>query len=86
MASKNAAFYSCKFNRSETIKSHRTLEAAIKAAGDFGMVFDKGLNIERQVHRMANNQLSSFAEGSRSHESMDFKFSDELLKLGLIVK
>lgn len=47
MASKNAAFYSCKFNRPETIKSHRTLEAAIKAAGDFGMVFDIENNTER---------------------------------------
>lgn len=86
MASKNAAFYSCKFNRPETIKSHRTLDAAIKAAGDFGMVFDKESMKEHQVHLMSNKQLKSFVEGSSSHESMDFKFSDELLKLDLIDK
>lgn len=84
MASKNAAFYSCKFNRAETIKSHRTLEAAIKAAGDFGMVFDRANNIERQVHLMSNNRLMSFPEGSKNHDTMNFKFSEELSKLNLI--
>lgn len=84
MASKNSAFYSCKFNRVETIKSHRTLEAAIKAAGDFGMVFDRENNIERHVHLMSNNRMMSFPEGSKNFDAMDFKFSDELRKLKLI--
>lgn len=86
MASKNAAYYSCKFNRAETIKSHRTLEAAIKTAGDFGMVFERESSTERQVHLMSNNQMKSFPEGSKNHEYMDFKFVNALLELELIVK
>lgn len=84
MASKNAAFYSCKFNRPETIKSHRTLTAAMKAAGDFGMVFDTETNTEKQVHLMSNNRLMSFSKGSENHLSMKFNFSDKLIEFGLI--
>ncbi|MEZ8733790.1 hypothetical protein [Vibrio sp. 10N.239.312.D08] len=84
MASKNAAFYSCKFNRPETIKSHRTLASAIKMAGDYGMIFDRRANIERQVHMMSNGQLESFSEGRQYYAPMQFKFSEQLVSQGLI--
>lgn len=72
MATKNAAFYSVKFNRADTIKSHRTESAAIKAAGDYGMIFDAENKKQFHIHAMSNNTMQKFEEGSRSFERMNF--------------
>jgi len=78
MATKNAPFYSAKFNRPDTIKSHRSKRAAINAAGDFGMIFETESEKEFHVHTMANNTLSAFVEGSNQYENMNFKFKSAL--------
>ncbi len=84
MASKNALFYSVKFNRIETIKSHRTKISAIKSVGNFGMIFDTEKNKEFQVHAMSNNTLKAFEEGTQGYHAMDFKMKSLLLSEQLI--
>ena len=84
MATKNALFYSCKFNQQETIKSHRTKPAAIKAAGDYGMIFDVTLEKEFHVHAMSNDTLKAIEEGRQGYEEMDFKMKSVLQKDQLI--
>lgn len=84
MATKNAPFYSCKFNRSDTIKSHKTKESAMKSAKDFGMIFETESSAEFQVHAMSNNTLRAFKEGTRGYDHMDFKMKVALEKEQLI--
>ncbi|MDP2566391.1 hypothetical protein [Pseudoalteromonas marina] len=84
MAKANAPFYSMKFNRIETVNSHKTKEAAKKKAGDFGMIYETLNDKESQVHVMSNNTLQSFSAGSRSHAKMDKSFKDYLLDLELL--
>lgn len=55
-----ANFYSCKINRPATLKRHRTLNAAKKAAGDFGFVYDSENDSVFQIFKMSNNSLSKF--------------------------
>jgi hypothetical protein len=85
MATKNAPFYSMKFNRAGTIKSHKSRSAAIKAAGDFGMIYDVADKKESQVHAMSNNTFSAFAEGHSSYSSMNEKMENILNEGGLLV-
>lgn len=51
MATKNAPFYSCRAGRPDTIKSHRTRNAAMNAAGEMGQMWDTENRKQRQVHR-----------------------------------
>jgi len=78
MATKNANFYSCKFNNSSTIKSHRTEQAAIKSAGDFGMIFDNGTKTQFQIHLMSNDIMKKFKSGTQGFDEMDFTMKSEL--------
>jgi len=71
MATISQKFYSMKFNQPDTIKSHRTKTAAMRAAGDFGMVYDTIKRKEHQVHLMSNGALKDFEEGTQGHEYMD---------------
>lgn len=53
MATRNANYYSVKPGRPESLKSHRTRNAALKAAGECGQIWDndpKNLR-QRQVHK-----------------------------------
>jgi hypothetical protein len=84
MATKNAPFYSCKFNRPETIKSHLTENAAIKAAGDYGMIFDTKTKKQFQIHSMSNNTMKKFESGIQGFESMNFTMQSALEKEDLI--
>ena len=54
MATKNAPYYSSKPNRPESLKSHRSLAAAMKAAGEDGQVWNNETKTQLQVHEMAN--------------------------------
>lgn len=85
MATKNAAYYSCKFNRPETIKSHKTKPAAIKAAGDFGIIYESETDTEYQIHLMANNSLLAFSSDREQYSEMDFKMSVVLKEKGLLL-
>jgi hypothetical protein len=50
MATINAAFYSCKAGRPDTIKSHRVRSAALVAAGELGQIWITESGKQRQVH------------------------------------
>ena len=50
MATKNAAFYSCKAGRPDTIKSHRAQAAAQAVAGELGQIWITESGKQRQVH------------------------------------
>lgn len=84
MATTNSPFYSVKFNRPDTIKSHRTKQAAMNSAKDFGMIYETESGKEFQVHAMTNNTFSAFVEGGNGYSSMDFKFKTALEKAQLI--
>ena len=84
MATKNAAFYSVKFNRPDTIKSHRTELAAIKSAGDYGMILETESKKQFQIHAMSNDTMKKFEEGSQGFENMDFTMLSVLEKEQLI--
>lgn len=84
MATKNALFYSSKFNRPDTIKSHRTKRSAMKSVKDFGMIYETATGKEHQVHMMSNGMLAAFEEEGQGHEPMNFKIKDVLQELGLI--
>ena len=84
MATKNAAFYSAKFNRPDTIKSHRTESAAIKAAGDYGMIFETASEKQYQIHAMTNNTMKKFEEVKTGFQHMNFKMLLTLKEEGLI--
>lgn len=86
MATKNAPYYSCKFNRPDTIKSHKTKDSAIKSAGNFGMIFDTQDSTEKLVLLMATNKLHAFSPGTTHYQAMNFSMEDNLIKLGLIEK
>lgn len=47
--------WSCKLKRPDTLKSHRTLEAAAKKVGDHGFVNDPSVDAVYQVIAMVNN-------------------------------
>lgn len=80
MATKGAPFFSCKAGRPDTIKSHRTRETAINAAGEFGQIWDSARSVQRQVHRLANGGWGTF--DPERFTAVDLK--EELLKEGLI--
>ncbi len=71
-----AKFYSVKFNRPDTLTRHRTKTAAIKKAGDFGIIYDSELDIEYQIHAMSNDTMRPHPENKPGYESMDFKVRD----------
>jgi len=52
--------WSCKLNRAYTLKSHRTLEAAAKKAGDYGVVYDPKDDSVYQAFTMADNSVQLF--------------------------
>lgn len=54
MATKNAAYYSCKAGRPDTLKSHRQRNAAMKAAGEMGQIWVTADNRQRQVYESAS--------------------------------
>lgn len=84
MATKNAPYYSMKFNRADTIKSHKTKETAMKSARDFGMIYETESDTEFQVHAMSNNTLKAFNDKSKGYRRMDFKMKTALEKEQLI--
>ncbi|MEY8200427.1 MAG: hypothetical protein RPS47_14405 [Colwellia sp.] len=84
MATKNAPFYSVKFNRPETIKSHRSESAAKKTAGDFGMIFVTESKEQFQIHFMSNDTMQKFKAGTQGFEDMDFTMQSALEKENLI--
>ncbi len=84
MAKANAKFYSMKYAKDATIKSHINKDAAIKKAGDFGMIYDTHLKQESQVHAMSNNTLKAFIAGSHAHNPMEKSFQTYLIEKKLI--
>jgi hypothetical protein len=60
MPTKNAAFYSCKAGRPDTLRSHRLREAAVKAAGEYGQIWDGALLRQRQVHQTTDGKVGTF--------------------------
>jgi hypothetical protein len=87
MVTKNSPFYSVKFNRPDTIKSHRTKQAAMNSVKDFGMIYETESGKEFQVHAMTNNTFSAFKEGTNGYSAMDFKFkaaleTEQLINIG----
>ncbi|MDK9793330.1 hypothetical protein [Vibrio sp. D431a] len=48
-------YWSCRFNRPDSLKKHRTLQAAIRNAGSFGCIYDKASKKVYQVLRMAGS-------------------------------
>ena len=52
--------WSCKLKRPDTLKSHRTLEAATKKAGDHGFVYCPETDTVYQVHKMSSGFLERF--------------------------
>lgn len=52
--------WSCKIHRPDTLKSHRTLGAATKKAGDHGFVYCPDDDTVFQVHTMVNGELKRF--------------------------
>ena len=84
MAVANKPFYSMKFNRPETIKSHMSRKAAIAAAGDFGMIYNVEKGKEYQVHAMSDNTNSAFVEGKEQYSAMDKKMNVWLREQNLI--
>ena len=73
-----------KFNKPDTIRSHKTKDAAIKKAGDFGMIYDTEIKLESQVHAMSNNTLKAHSAGTRGHYKMGKSFQTHLLELKLL--
>lgn len=73
-------FYSCKFNRPETIKGHRTRSAAIKGAGDYGCFVNTESTMVCQVHKTSDGYLKAFSELTPQCEEMDFDLITEVRK------
>lgn len=59
--------WSCKLNRPETLKSHRSLESASKQVGDYGVVYDPTTDAVYQVFEMANGTFGRFNTVTQSH-------------------
>lgn len=59
--------WSCKLNQPHTLKSHRTLDAAAKRVGDYGVVYDPETNAVYQVFHMSNNTIARFNTVSQSN-------------------
>lgn len=53
--------WSCKLKRPDTLKSHRTIEAAIKRVGDHGFVYCPESNDVYQVFAMTDNTKRMFS-------------------------
>ena len=58
--------WSCKLKRPDTLKAHRSLDAATRKAGDHGFVYDLVADRVYQVHTMANGQLRRFDTETQS--------------------
>lgn len=52
--------WSCKIQRPDTLKSHRSLDAATKKAGDHGFVYCPETDRVFQVHTMTDGRLKRF--------------------------
>jgi hypothetical protein len=52
--------WSCKLNHPETLKSHRTIAAAINQAGDHGFIYDPDEKAVFQIFEMASGFLRRF--------------------------
>lgn len=72
--------WSCKINRPETLKSHRTLDAAAKRVGELGFIYDPQGDKVYQVREMANRTLKLFdaESNSTSVESCGFSMREAL--------
>lgn len=55
-----ASFWSCKLKRPDTLKRHKTFEAAAKAAGDYGFVYSVNDNTVKQVFKRATGIIESY--------------------------
>lgn len=80
MATKNAAFYSCKGGRPETLKSHRQYQAALKNAGECGQVWITKDRRQRQVHESASGGWMT----AKPDEYLAVDLKPVLLEAGLI--
>lgn len=80
MATKNAAYYSCKAGRPETVKSHRTLKAALNAAGEMGQIWNSEFGRQRQVHMSSNGEWMTV----KPDDDLAVDLEGELRKQGLI--
>ncbi|MFK5949518.1 MAG: hypothetical protein QM500_12200 [Methylococcales bacterium] len=58
--SRKLKIWSCKINRPDTLKSHRSLDAATKKAGDYGFVYDPDTDTVFLVQTMSNGTLKRF--------------------------
>lgn len=84
-----ADFFSCKLGRPETLKSHRDLQAAKKAAGDHGFIYSRVSDMLSQCFQMADNSISAYnLEQSPSRlrqcNSGDFNWGAVLAEAGVI--
>lgn len=68
MTTSEFKIWSCKLKRPDTLKSHRTLEAATKKAGDHGFVFDPSTNTVFQVMTLASGQLRRYNTATEAGE------------------
>ena len=53
--------WSCKLKRPDTLKSHRSIDAATKKAGDHGFVYCPEANDVFQIHEMVDGSLKRFS-------------------------
>lgn len=52
--------WSCKLKRPDTLKGHRTLEAATRKAGDHGFIYDHSTKAVYQVMRLSDGRLRRY--------------------------
>ena len=52
--------WSCKHSQPHTLKSHRTIESAMKKVGDYGFVYDPESQKVYQVFEMSNGTIQGF--------------------------
>jgi len=81
MPTKDAAFYSCRAGRPETLKSHRQLDAAMKAAGEWGQVWITAEGRQRQIHESSAGGWMMV----KPQEGVAIEMKPLLLSEGLIV-
>lgn len=53
-------FWSCKLKRPETLKRHKTFDAAAKRVGDHGFVYSEADQTVKQVFHMTNHTFKGF--------------------------
>lgn len=79
MATPNAPFYSCRAGRLDTIKSHRSVNSAMAAAGECGQIWITETASQQQIHKTIMGSWEGFEPDNRA---VDMKI--ELIRLGFI--